>query len=141
MSVFSPPLLATSPTEKYNTGCHKIYLSRHRTVMLKMVLFGFETWSPTLRDEHWLRVFENRLLRRISGPKRDQVRGEWRRLHNEEFNDLYSSPNIICVIKSRRMIWAGHVTCMGVKESAYKILVGETWRKDTTWKTQSQMGG
>jgi hypothetical protein len=69
-------------------------------------------------------VFENRVLRRIFGPKRDEVTGEWRRLHNEELNDLYSSPNIIRVIKSRRMRWAEHVACMGEKRGAYRSLVG-----------------
>jgi hypothetical protein len=69
-------------------------------------------------------VFEKRVLRRIFGPKRDEVTGEWRRLHNEKLNDLYSSPNIIRVIKSRRMRWAGHVACMGEGRGAYRILVG-----------------
>jgi hypothetical protein len=69
-------------------------------------------------------VFENRALRRIFGPKRDEVTGEWKRLHNEELNDLYSSPNIIRVIKSRRMRWAEHVARMGEGRSAYRILVG-----------------
>jgi len=67
----------------------------------------------TLREEHKLRVYENRMLRRIFGPKRNEVTGDWRKLHNEEFNDLYSSPNIVWVIKSRRMRWAGHVACTG----------------------------
>jgi hypothetical protein len=71
-----------------------------------------------------LRVFENRVLRRIFGPKRDEATGEWRRLHNEELNDLYSSPNMIRIIKSRRMRWAGHVAAMGEKRGAYRILVG-----------------
>jgi hypothetical protein len=69
-------------------------------------------------------VFENRVLRRIFGPKRDEVTGEWRRLHDEELNDLYSSPNIIRVIKSRRMRWTGHVARMGEKRSAYRIFMG-----------------
>jgi hypothetical protein len=69
-------------------------------------------------------VFENRVVRRIFGPKRDEVTGEWRRLHNEELNDLYSSPNILRVIKSRRMRWAGHVARMGEERGAYRILVG-----------------
>jgi hypothetical protein len=69
-------------------------------------------------------VFKNRVVRRIFGPKREEVTGEWRRLHNEEFNYLYSSPNIIRVIKSRRMKWTGHVARMGEKRGAYRILVG-----------------
>jgi hypothetical protein len=69
-------------------------------------------------------VFENRALRRIFGPQRDEVTGDWRRLHNEELNDLYSSPNIIRVIKSRRMRWVGHVARMGEGRGAYRILVG-----------------
>jgi hypothetical protein len=98
----------------------------YRTIILHVVLYGCETWSLTLREEHRLRVFENRVLRRIFGPKRDEVTGEWRRLHNEELNDLYSSPHsiIIWVIKSRRMRWAGHVARMGEGRGAYKILVG-----------------
>jgi hypothetical protein len=80
--------------------------------------------SLTLREEHRLRVFENRVLRRIFGSKRDRVTGEWRRLHNEELNDLYSSPNIIWVIKSRRMRWTGHVARMGEGRGAYRVLVG-----------------
>jgi hypothetical protein len=89
-----------------------------------LVLYGCETWSLTLREEHRLRVFENRVLRRIFGPKRDGVTGEWRRLHNEELNELYSPPIIIRVIKSRRMRWAGHVARMGEGRGAYRILVG-----------------
>jgi len=80
-------------------------------------LYGFETWSLTLREERRLRVFENRVLRRIFGPRRDEVTGEWRKLHNEELNDLYCSPNIVRVIKSRRMRWAVHVACMGRGEA------------------------
>jgi hypothetical protein len=79
--------------------------------------------SVTLREEHRLRVFENRVLRGIFGPKRDEVTGEWRRLHNEELNDRYSSTNIIRVIKSRKMRWAGHVARMGDR-GAYRVLVG-----------------
>jgi hypothetical protein len=95
----------------------------YRTIILPVVLYGCETWSLTLKEEYRLRVFENRVLRRIFGPKRDEVTGEWRRLHNEELNDLYSSSNIIWVIKSRRMRWAGHVACMGEGTGAYGILV------------------
>ena len=70
------------------------------------------SWSLTLREERKLRVFENMVLRRIFGPRRDEVKGKWRRLHNEELNDVYSSPNIVWVIKSRRMRWDGHVARM-----------------------------
>jgi hypothetical protein len=80
----------------------------------------------TLREEQRLRVFDSRMLRKIFGPKRDEVTGEWRILHNEELNDLYSSPNIIRVIKSRRMRWAGHVARMGEGRGAYMILVGRS---------------
>jgi hypothetical protein len=79
---------------------------------LPVVLYGCETWSLTLREEHRLRVFENRVLGRIFGPKSDEVTGEWRKLHNGELHDLYSSPDIIRQIKSRIMRWAGHVACM-----------------------------
>jgi hypothetical protein len=72
-----------------------------------------------------LRMFENRVLRRIFGPKRDEVTGDWRKLHNEELHSLYSSPNIIRMIKSRRMRWAGHVAQMAAKRNAYRILVGK----------------
>jgi hypothetical protein len=78
-----------------------------------LVLYGCETWSLTLREEQRLRVFENRVLRRIFGPKRDEVMAEWRKLHNKELHDLYSSPSIIRIIKSWRMRWAGHVERMG----------------------------
>jgi hypothetical protein len=78
-----------------------------------------------LREERKLRVFENKMLRRIFGPRRDEVTGEWRRLHNEELNDLYSSPNIVRVIKSRRMRWAGHVTHIGEERGVYRVLVGK----------------
>jgi hypothetical protein len=78
----------------------------------------------TLREEYTLRVFENRVLRRIFGPKRDEVTGGWKKLHNEELHNLYSSPSIIRVIKSRRMRWAGHATRMGERRNAYRILVG-----------------
>jgi len=78
-----------------------------------------------LGEERKLRVFENMVLRRIFGPKRDGVTGEWRRLHNEELNDLYSSPNIVRVIKSRRMRWAGHVARVGEERWVYRFLVGK----------------
>jgi hypothetical protein len=79
----------------------------------------------TLREEHRLRVVENRVLRRIFGPKRDEVTGEWRKLHNKELHILYSSPDIIRQVKSRRMRWAGHVARMGEERKVYKVLVGK----------------
>jgi hypothetical protein len=85
----------------------------YRTIIFPDVLYGCETWSLTLREERRLRVFENKVLRRIFGPRRDEVTGDWRRLQNEELNVLYTSPNIVRVIKSRRMRWAGHVARMG----------------------------
>jgi len=84
----------------------------YRTIILPFVLYGCETWSLTLREERKLRVFENMVLRRIFGPRREEVTGEWRSLHNEELSDLYSSPNFVRVIKLRRMRWAGHVARM-----------------------------
>jgi hypothetical protein len=86
----------------------------YKTVILPVILFGCKTWSQTLRKEHRLKVFENRVLRRIFGPKRDDVTGEWRKLHNEELRDLYSSPSRV---KSRRMRRAEHV--------AYRLLMGK----------------
>jgi hypothetical protein len=88
-------------------------------------MYGCEAWSLTLRVEHRLRMFKNRVLRRIFGQKRDEVMGEWRKLHNEELRDLYSSPSIISIIKSRRMSWAGHVARMGEKGNTYRLLVGK----------------
>jgi len=97
----------------------------YKTIILLVVLYECETWSLTLREERRLRVFENRVLRRIFGPKKDEVTGEWRKLHNEEQNNLYSSPNIVLEIKSRRMRWAGHVARMGEGRGVYRVLVGK----------------
>jgi hypothetical protein len=114
----------------------------YKTIILPVVLYGYnrscwhkfnqrETWSLTLREEHRLRVSENRVLRRIFGPKRDEVTGGWRKLHNEELYGLYSSPSIVTAIKARRMRWAGHVARMGVR--------GAFWlgglKEETTRKT------
>jgi hypothetical protein len=87
------------------------------------VLCGCETWSLTLKEEHRLRVFENRVLRRIFGPKMEED-GSWRKLHNDELHSLYSSPNIVKMIKSGRMRWAGHVARMGKGRGVYSVLVG-----------------
>ena len=91
---------------------------------MPVVLYGCETWSLILREERRLRVFENKVLRRIFRPKWDEVTGEWRKLYNEVFNDLYSSPNTVRVIKSRRMRWAGHVARMGEGIGVYRLLMG-----------------
>ena len=88
-------------------------------------LYGRETWSLTLREECRLSVFENRVLRRVFGPKRDEVTGEWRKLHNEELRDLCSLPNIVQVVKSRRMRWVGHVVHMGEGRGVHRVLVGK----------------
>jgi hypothetical protein len=89
-----------------------------------VVLYGRETWSLTVREKHKLKVFKNRVLRRIFGP-RNGVTGGWRKLHNEELHDLYSSPSIIRIIKSRRMRWAGHVARMEEKRNMCRLLVGK----------------
>ena len=101
-----------------------IKIKIYRTLILPVVLNGCETWSLKLTEERRLRVFENRVLRRIFGPKRDELRRDWRKLHNEELSVLYSSPNIVRVIKSRIMRWAGHVACMGEERGVYRVLWG-----------------
>jgi hypothetical protein len=88
-------------------------------------LYGYETWSLTLREELRLRVFENRMLKRIFGPKTDEVTGERRKLHNGELHNLYSSSDIITQIKSRRMRWVGYMACMGEGRRVYGVLVGK----------------
>jgi hypothetical protein len=101
----------------------------YKTIILPVVLYGCETWSLTVREEYKLRVFENRVLRRIFGPKRDGVTGGWRKLHNEELCDLYSSPSIIRIIKPRRLRWAVHVARMGEKRNVHRLLVGKPLEK------------
>jgi hypothetical protein len=112
---------AISPIYQYvfMAGC----LVKHRDNFTYTLLYGCETWSLTLREEHRLSVFENRVLRRIFGPKREEG-GSWRKLHNDELHNLHSSPNIVRVIKSRRMRWAGHVARMGEGRGVYRVLVG-----------------
>ena len=96
----------------------------YKTIILPVVLHFCETWTLTLKEERRLRVFESRILRRIFGSKRNE-NGEWRRLHNEELHSLYRSPNIVRVIKSRRLRWAGHVARIEEGRSAFKILTGK----------------
>jgi hypothetical protein len=111
-----------------------------------MVLYGCETGPLTLREEHRLRVFENRMLRRLFRPKRDEVIGGWRKLHNEELHGLYSPPSIVRVIKARRMRWAGHVVRMEEVRGAYNVLVGRPegrrplGRPRRRWEDNIKMG-
>jgi hypothetical protein len=91
--------------------CQKnLKIRLYKAIILPVVLYGCGTWSLILREEHRLTVCKNRMLRRIFGPKMDEVMGERRKLHNKELNDLYSSPSIIRIIKLRRMRWVGHVS-------------------------------
>jgi hypothetical protein len=125
----------------------------HKTIILPVVLYGCETRSLTLREEHRLRVFENRVLRGIFGPKRDEVTGEWRTLHNGELHNLCSSPDIIRQIKSRRMRWAGHVARMGEGRKVYRVFVGKPegkrpyerprrrWEDGIKWTLGRMVGG
>jgi hypothetical protein len=95
----------------------------YNTIILPVVLYGCDTWSLTLREEH--RLFENKVVRRIFGPKKDEVTRGWRKLRNEELRDFHSSPIIIRIIKSKRMSWVGHVVQMGEKRNAYRLLAGK----------------
>jgi hypothetical protein len=96
----------------------------YTTVILPIVLYGCEIWSLTLKEERWLRVFGNRVLRRVFGPKRDKVMGEWRILHNEELSDLCWLPNIVRVVETRKMRWTGHVACMREGRGVHRVLMG-----------------
>ena len=109
----------------------------HRTIIFPVVLYGCETWSLTLREERRLRVFENRVLRRVFGPKRDEVTGEWRKLHNEELRDLYSLPNTVRVVKSRRMKLGGACGAYGGGEWCIQGSSGETRGKKAIGETQT----
>jgi len=121
-------------------------IKMYRTIILPVVLYGCETSSLTLREERRLRVFENRVLRRVFGPKRDEVAGEWRKLHNEKLRDLYSLPNIVRVVKSRRMRQAGHVARMGEGRGVHRVLVGKSegkrplGRPRRRWEDNIRMG-
>ena len=118
----------------------KLKIKIYRTIILSVVLYGCEAWSLTLREERRLRVFENRVLRRVFGPKRDEVSGEWRKLHNEELSDLYSLPNIVRVVKSRRMRWAGHLGRMGQGRGVHRVLVGRPEGKRPLGRPRSRWG-
>jgi len=102
--------------------CKCEHLKIYITIIVPVVLYGCETWSLTLREERRLRVFEIRVLRRVFRPKRDEVTGEWGKLHYGELNDLYSSPSIVWVTKSRRMRWVGHVVHIGERRGIYRVV-------------------
>jgi hypothetical protein len=110
----------------------------YKTIILPVVLNGCETWSLRLREEHRLTVFENRVLRRIFGPKRDELTGEWIKLRYMELHNLYSFPDIIRQVKSRRMRWVGHVARMEEQRKVYKVLVGKIERKSPLGSPRSR---
>jgi hypothetical protein len=113
-----------------------INITIYRTIILPFDLYGCETWSFTLREERRLRVFENRILRRIFGTKRDWVTREWRKLHNEELNDLHCSSNIVRVIIEKNEM-GGACSAYGGEERRIQGFGGETRGKETTWETQA----
>jgi hypothetical protein len=98
-------------------------------IILPVVLYVHETWTLSLREEHRLKVFENKVLRRIFGPKRDEIIGSWRQLYNEELHNLYDSSDIIRINKSTKMRLVGHTARTGEKSNTYRVLVGKTKRK------------
>jgi hypothetical protein len=108
----------------------KIKVKIYKTIIPPGVLYGCETWSLTLREEHRLRVFGNRVLRGMFEHKGDEVTGEWRKLHNGDLHNLYSSPDIIRQIKSRRIRWPGNVARMGEWRNVYRVLVGKLEGKE-----------
>jgi hypothetical protein len=109
----------------------------NKTIILPVVLYGCETWSLMLREEHRLRVFENRVLRRIFGPKRDEVTGEWRKFHNEELHNLYPSPDIIMQVKVKANEVGGTCSTHGRGQKSVQGLSGKARRKETTLKTKA----
>ena len=121
--VFSKP--AEILTKSLLTTHLEYYYYPKLLIILPVVLYGCETWLLTLREECRLRVFENKVFRRVFGPKRDKLTGEWRKLHNEELSDLYSLPSIVRVVRLRRMRWAGHVAHMQEGRGVHRVLVGK----------------
>jgi hypothetical protein len=120
---------SVQPLLSFHLQSKNVKIRIYKTLIFPVVLYGCETWSLTLREEQRLRVLEDRVLRKIFGLKRDEVIVDWRKLHNVELHNLYCSPSIIRMMKSRRMRWAGHVARMGEKINAYRILVGKLEEK------------
>jgi hypothetical protein len=120
-------------TVSYVQGC----LLGYKTIILPVVFYGCETWSLTLREEHRQRVFENRVLKRIFGRKRDEVMGEWRKLHSEELHNLYSSPDSIRQVKVKANEVGGACGTHGRGEKSVQGFGGKFRRKETTWKTKA----
>jgi hypothetical protein len=119
-------MLATFQSRTFLSFCllpKNINIRVHKTIIMPAVLYGCEICSLTLRQEYTLRVFDNSMVKGIFGARRNEVTREWRKLHNEELRDLYSSPNIIRMIKSRRIRCVGHVARMGEERNAYRLLV------------------
>jgi hypothetical protein len=110
----------------------------HKIIIPPVVLYGYENWSLTLKEEYWLRVFENWLLRKIFRPRLNEVTGEWRKLHNGELHNLYWSPDNIRHMKSRRLWWAGHVASMGEGKILYRVLVGKSEGKRPLGRRRSR---
>jgi hypothetical protein len=123
----------------YSSLFKNVKIKIHKTIILPVVLYGCETWSLILREVHRLMVLENRMLRRIFGPKRGKMMGGWRQLHNEELHNLYSSPSIIRMTKSRRMRWAGYVARIG-RRGMYRGYWWESQKERNHYEIQD-MGG
>jgi hypothetical protein len=130
----SPVILCSEPVHKLSEN---IKIKIYRTIILPVVLYGCESWSLTLSEEHRCRVFDSRMLREIFGPKRDEGIRVWRKLHTDDLCNLFSGPNIIRMIKSRSMTQIGHVACMGEKRNTQTVFGGKTGRKETTIKTKT----
>jgi len=118
-------LLFGAETFIFQFAIQNLKIKIYRNIIITVFLYGCETWLLTMREERRLRVFENRVLRKSTWPKRDEVTGEWRKLHNEEISYLYSLPNIVRVVKSRRMRLARHVARMGEGRGMHRVLVGK----------------
>jgi hypothetical protein len=127
--------LSFSP-KSFSVSCKRTKNQIYKTVILPVVLYGYDAWSLTLREEHRLKVSENRVLKGVFGPEREEE-GSWRKLHNDELHSLYSSPNIVRVIKSRRMSWAGHAAHMGEGRGIYGVLVGRPKGKRPSGRSSS----